>query len=182
MSKSIRRLVLLALFTTMALTIFVIEAQIPLPISIPGIKLGLANVITLIVLAKFRTRDALTVLLLRILLGSFFAGQVTTLIYSLFGGLLCFGGMTILCRILKRKHLWFVSVIGAILHNIGQTIAAILVMGTTQVLVYLPFLTIAGCITGLFTGFVAMEVVKHWPTAVAFSLDSKKESHIIEKK
>jgi len=56
------------------------------------------------------------------------------------------------------------------------------VMGTTQVLVYLPFLTIAGCITGLFTGFVAMEVVKHWPTAVAFSLDSKKESHTIEKK
>jgi len=80
MPKSIRRLVLLALFTAMALTIFVIEAQIPLPISIPGIKLGLANVITLIVLAKFRTRDALTVLLLRILLGSFFAGQVTTLI------------------------------------------------------------------------------------------------------
>ena len=70
MSKSIKHLVTMALFTAMALTIFVIEAQIPVPIPIPGVKLGLSNVITLIILLQYRPRDAAAVLLLRILLGS----------------------------------------------------------------------------------------------------------------
>ena len=75
MSRSIKRLVILALFATIALTIFVIEAQIPIPVPIPGVKLGLANVITLVVLVQFRLRDAAAVLLIRILLGSIFVGQ-----------------------------------------------------------------------------------------------------------
>ena len=124
MSKSIKHLVTLALFTAMALTIFVIEAQIPVPVPIPGVKLGLANVITLVVLLRYRARDAVAVLLLRILLGSIFTGALVGMIYSLCGGLLCFAGMALLCRFLHRKHIWFISLIGAILHNIGQILAA----------------------------------------------------------
>lgn len=174
MSKSIKRLVMLSLLTTMALTIFVIEAQLPdlVPL-IPGVKLGLANVITLVVLVEYRVRDTAAVLLMRIILGSMFTGQVISMLYSLSGGLLCFLGMALLCKLLHKKHLWFVSIIGAILHNTGQILMAMLVMQTTQVLVYFPFLLLAGCITGLFTGFVAIQLVRHWPAAAAIHTGEK---------
>lgn len=85
MSKSVKHLVMLAMFTTMALTIFVVEAQIPIPVPIYGVKLGLANVITLIVLVVYRPRDAFAVLVMRILLGSLFTGTLVSMIYSLSG-------------------------------------------------------------------------------------------------
>ena len=112
MSKSVKHLVMLALFTTMALTIFVVEAQIPVPVPIPGVKLGLANVITLIVLVVYRPRDAFAVLVLRILLGSMFTGTPVSLLYSLTGGVFCFLGMALLCKLLQKKHLWFISIVG----------------------------------------------------------------------
>ena len=158
MSKSIKHLVTLALFTAMALTIFVIEAQIPVPVPIPGVKLGLANVITLVVLLRYRARDAVAVLLLRILLGSIFTGALVGMIYSLCGGLLCFAGMALLCRFLHRKHIWFISLIGAVLHNIGQMLVAVLIAGKGMIF-YLPFLMTAGCIAGAFTGLCAQLVL-----------------------
>ena len=164
MSKSIKHLVTLALFTAMALTIFVIEAQIPVPVPIPGVKLGLANVITLVVLLRYRARDAVAVLLLRILLGSIFTGALVGMICSLCGGLLCFAGMALLCRFLHRKHIWFISLIGAILHNIGQILAAMAV----QVLAYLPFLLVTGCITGFFTGLAADRIVHFLPKSISY--------------
>lgn len=115
MQKSVKHLVTLAMFTTMALVIFVVEAQIPVPVPIPGIKLGLANIITLFVLQKYRVRDALAVLVLRIFLGSLFTGTLVSCLYSLSGGLLCLVGMALLCRLLRNRYLWFVSVCGAIL-------------------------------------------------------------------
>ena len=158
MSKSVKHLVMLAMFTTMALTIFVVEAQIPIPVPIYGVKLGLANVITLIVLVVYRPRDAFAVLVMRILLGSLFTGTLVSMIYSLSGGILCFLGMALLCRLLHRKHLWFISMIGAVLHNVGQIAAAIVVMQSVQVIVYFPFLLVSGCITGIFTGIAADRV------------------------
>lgn len=162
MQKSAKHLVTLAMFTTMSLVIFVLEAQIPVPIPIPGMKLGLANIITLFVLQKYRVRDALAVLMMRILLGSLFTGTLVSCFYSLSGGLLCLAGMALLCHFLHQKSLWFISVCGAILHNIGQVLAAMLVMQTTQVIWYLPFLLLSGCVTGLFTGLAATFLVRHW--------------------
>lgn len=159
--KSIKHLITLAMFTTIALVIFVIEAQIPIPIPIPGIKLGLANVITLLVLVKYSAKDALIVLFMRIFLGTLFTGQIVSFLYSISGGILCFIGMLLLIHLLNKKNLWFVSIIGALLHNIGQTIAAIIVMQSVQVVYYLPFLALSGCISGLFTGLVAESIVKH---------------------
>lgn len=179
MSKSIKHLVTMALFTAMALTIFVIEAQIPVPIPISGVKLGLSNVITLIILLQYRPRDAAAVLLLRILLGSIYTGRLVAMFYSLCGGFLCFGGMALLCWLLHKKQVWFISIIGAVLHNIGQILAAMLVMQTTKVLVYLPFLLLTGTVTGLFTGLVAGRVVHYLPPAV---LPEKKKKDCRKKK
>lgn len=161
MFKSTKRLVTLAMFTAMALVIFVVEAQIPVPVPIPGVKLGLSNIITLFVLVKYRGREALTVLVLRILMGSFFTGHMVSFFYSLSGGMLCFLGMWLLCRVLRRKHVWFISVMGAILHNIGQILAAMLVMQSVQVVYYLPFLLLTGILTGLFTGLAAQAILRH---------------------
>ena len=153
-----KKLTLLALLAAIALTIFMIEAQIPSPVPIPGVKLGLANVITLVVLLRYRARDAVAVLLLRILLGSIFTGALVGMIYSLCGGLLCFAGMALLCRFLHRKHIWFISLIGAVLHNIGQMLVAVLIAGKGMIF-YLPFLMTAGCIAGAFTGLCAQLVL-----------------------
>ena len=160
MSKSVKHLVMLALFTTMALTIFVVEAQIPVPVPIPGVKLGLANVITLIVLVVYRPRDAFAVLVLRILLGSIFTGTPVSLLYSLTGGILCFLGMALLCKLLQKKHLWFISIV------VGQILAAIAAMQSVQVIAYFPFLLVAGCITGFFTGIAADRVIHFLPKSI----------------
>ena len=146
MSKSVKHLVMLALFTTMALTIFVVEAQIPVPVPIPGVKLGLANVITLIVLVVYRPRDAFAVLVLRILLGSIFTGTPVSLLYSLTGGI--------------------ISIVGAVLHNVGQILAAIAAMQSVQVIAYFPFLLVTGCITGFFTGIAADRVIHFLPKSI----------------
>ena len=103
---------------------------------------------------------------MRILLGSLFTGTLVSMIYSLSGGILCFLGMALLCRLLHRKHLWFISMIGAVLHNVGQIAAAIVVMQSVQVIVYFPFLLVSGCITGIFTGIAADRVVHFLPRSI----------------
>ena len=87
---NIKKLTLLAVYTTIALTIFTAESFLPPLAPLPGIKLGLSNIVTLWLLMHTKARDALLVLLMRILLASFFAGQMVSLLYSLAGGLLCF--------------------------------------------------------------------------------------------
>ena len=166
MSKSVKHLVMLAMFTTMALTIFVVEAQIPIPVPIYGVKLGLANVITLIVLVVYRPRDAFAVLVMRILLGSLFTGTLVSMIYSLSGGILCFLGMALLCRLLHRKHLWFISMIGAVLHNVGQICCGNCSDAVGAGHCLFPFLLVSGCITGIFTGIAADRVVHFLPRSI----------------
>ncbi len=156
-----QRLTHLALLTAVALILFVIEAQIPAPVPIPGIKLGLANIITLVALYLYGPRSALAVLLTRILLGSFFAAQMMTLFFSLAGGLLCFAVSALLYRRFSVKTCWILSMIGAIFHNIGQILVAMAVTGTPDVLWYLPPLLVSGLITGCFTGFAARFFLAH---------------------
>ena len=153
--KSPRKMTLLALFTTIALTIFILESAIPPLVPIPGIKLGLANIVTLILIVNGTWRDALCVLLMRIVLGSIFAGQMMSFFYSLAGGLLCLLIMALLHRFLGEKLLWFTSIFGAIAHNMGQIMVAMIVLGSAYVLYYVPFLVLSAIITGLFTGLCA---------------------------
>lgn len=148
-------MVLLAMLSTIALTIFVAESMLPPLAPIPGIKLGLANVVTLILLVCFNERDALLVLFVRILLGSICAGQLMSFMYSLCGGLLCFLTMAVINRLLKKRFIFITSVFGALAHNVGQIGVAIVLTSSLSILVYLPILMISAVLTGLFTGFCA---------------------------
>jgi len=121
-----RRLPLLALYTVIALVIFVAEAQIPLPVPLPGVKLGLANIVTLAALYFLGRREAGLILTARILLGAFLTGVPSMLLFSASGGLFAFLVMALAQKLLPREQIWVVSALGAIAHNTGQLLAAVL--------------------------------------------------------
>ena len=152
--KQTKRLTLCALLTAIALTIFVAEAQIPPVVPVPGMKLGLANIVTVYAMFALGPGDTLMILLCRIFLGSLFAGG-STFLYSLAGGLLCYLSMLLFRKILTEKQLWVCGAIGAIFHNLGQMGAAILIARTPQLVLYLPVLLITGVIAGAFPGLGA---------------------------
>lgn len=150
-----KRLTRLALLTTIALIIFTVEAQIPVPVPIPGVKLGLANVVTVYAAFTMAPGETVMILLVRIFLGSLFTGNMLAMLYSLGGGALCILVTLPLSRLLARNQMWIASIAGAIFHNLGQIIVAALVMKTAAVFVYLPPLLISGIVTGAFTGLAA---------------------------
>jgi len=159
----IKKLTLMSILTAVALIIFIVEAQVPLPIPVPGVKLGLANAVTLFALFyerksdgfKLTTLNVFTILLCRILLGAVFTGRLVAFVYSLVGGLLAFTAQFVIKRFVTEKQIWVCGVIGAIFHNIGQIAAAVVITGTPSIAYYLPILIIAGVITGVLTGLVA---------------------------
>ena len=151
---SVKRLTREALLTAIALTIFLGEAQIPPLAPVPGMKLGLANIVTVYAMFALGPMDALLILLSRVILGSLFAGGMT-LPYALAGGLLCYLSMLVMRNFLTQKQLWVCGAIGAIFHNLGQMGAAILIARTPQLLYYLPVLTATGILAGAFTGLCA---------------------------
>jgi len=174
----------MAIFTALALIIFIVEAQIPLPVPIPGVKLGLANAVTLFALffdakktrnAKseentqipdsstasainiktFTTTDVFNILFCRIVLGAVFTGRIVAFIYSFTGGVLGFTAQVVMKRFVSKKQIWVCGAAGAVFHNIGQITAAIFITGTPAIAAYLPVLMIAGIITGALTGLIA---------------------------
>ena len=154
----VKRIAELALLTALALIIFVVELQIPSLTPVPGIKLGLANIITVFAVYRYRAGETALVLLARIILGSLFSGNMMAIMYSLAGGALCLAGMLLLKRVILEKHMWLCSVFGAVLHNVGQVAVACAVTGTVWIVGYLTVLVLAGCIAGAFTGFCAQLV------------------------
>jgi len=154
-----KHLTTLALLTAIALILFTVEAQLPPLTPFPGIKLGLANIVTVYVMFRYGPRDALLVLLVRVLLGSIFAGVVMTLLFSLGGGLLCWLVMLPLRHILTGKQIWVCGVLGAIAHNVGQLAVCLAVYNTAAVLFYLPVLLLSGMMAGLFTGLAAQYLI-----------------------
>lgn len=155
----LKKLLYLALLTAVSLILFVVENQIPAPVPVPGVKLGLGNVIVVAVLFLYGRREALAVLLVKVLLSALLTGSLSALAYSLAGGLLSWAGMCLLRGLLGKRQLWVASVLGAMLHNLGQLLTAILIADTPGLLAYLPVLLLSGMITGLFTGLAAQAVV-----------------------
>lgn len=155
---NVKKLTQLAVLTGVALIIFVIELQIPNPFPIPGIKLGLANIITVYAVYQYRASEVMMIVFCRIFLAAVFSGNMMALAYSFAGSSLCLAGMLFLRKIIDKNHIWIASVFGAILHNIGQMAIAVLIMGQ-GVLVYLPVLLVAGCLAGAFTGGCAQAVL-----------------------
>ena len=151
----VRRLTVCSLLTAVALTIFVLEAQIPLPLPVPGLKLGLSNVVTVFALAVLGWKEALAIVLLRIVLGNLLIGQPLAMLYSLAGGLISFLCMALILRVLKKHQLWICGVFGGIAHNIGQMAVAAAVTATPALWMYLAVLIPCGILTGAFTGLCA---------------------------
>ncbi|MBO6052394.1 MAG: Gx transporter family protein [Clostridia bacterium] len=160
MKHPVKRLVFDAILTAVALTIFVIELHIPLSVGIPGVKLGLSNIVTVAAVFVLGPADAAGILLARILLGGIFAGQVMALWYSLVGGFCCYLSMLVTHKVLDESQIWLASVIGAVFHNIGQLLAAAAVTRTFAVFWYFPILMVTGILTGLFTGVAAQFTAK----------------------
>lgn len=156
---NVRKLTQLAMLTGVALIIFVIELQIPNPFPIPGIKLGLANIITVYAIYRYRAKEVMMIVFCRIFLAAMFSGNMMALVYSLAGSILCLTGMLGLRKIIDMGHIWISSIFGAILHNFGQISIAVLVMGK-GILVYFPFLLVSGCFAGAFTGICAQLIIR----------------------
>ena len=158
-----KNLTTLSLLATIALALYAVESALPPIVPIPGIKLGLANIITLVVLWKYSGKDAFFVLFVRILLATLFFGQAISLLYSLSGGLLCLLSMLLVKQLLHGHYLFLASMTGAIFHNLGQIAIAFLLTSVPAVLVYLPFLLLSGLVTGLFIGLCAQFTLRFLP-------------------
>lgn len=146
-------------FTALALIFSYVETLIPIHFGIPGAKLGLANLVVVIVLYKAGWKDALLLSVTRIVLSGFLFGNLFGILYSLAGGLFSLGVMTII----KRRESFSmigVSMAGGVTHNIGQLIVAMIVVETYQVGYYLPALMLAGLATGTLIGLVCREVLR----------------------
>jgi heptaprenyl diphosphate synthase len=152
---SAARLTHLALYTVLAMALYGAESLLPPLFPIPGIKLGLSNLVTLIVLRRWGGKDAFLVLLARILLSSLVLGQMMGFFYSLIGGMFSFCTMVIVSKLLRGHFIILISITGAIAHNIGQILTAVLITLSPAVLAYLPYLIISGIVTGCFIGLLA---------------------------
>ncbi len=158
---NVRKLTTMAMLTAISMIVFLIEAQIPLPFAVPGVKLGIANVITLYAIWTLGRREALAILLIRVFLGNIIAGNVMAMAYSLAGGLLCWVIMSLLKPVMKRSQIWLMSILGALGHNAGQLAMAILISGTTTMIWYAPVLIVAAVVTGAFTGYLTQILLGH---------------------
>lgn len=154
-----KRLTENALLTAFALIIFIIELQLPSLSPVPGLKLGLSNIITVYAVFTRRPRDAAQILGVRIVLGTILGGNMSALMYSAAGGLLCYLVMLLLRPVLSSRQIWVASVLGAIAHNTGQILVAVLITQTPVLFAYLPVLTLGGVIAGILTGLCAQYVV-----------------------
>jgi len=151
----IRKLAFLGLLTAIALTIFMVEAQIPALVPVPGVKLGLANIVTVFAVFALGAKEGTAVLFCRVFLGAVFAGNFGTIFYSAAGGACAIAVTIALKRILKTNQLWVAGSLGAVAHSIGQMAAAVALTGTPSLLLYLPVMIAISIVTGLFTGLCA---------------------------
>lgn len=155
------RLVLLSLFVSLALILSYLESFIPIPLPLPGAKLGLPNIVTLVSLMILGWPLTLLVVVARIFLSGFMFGNFFSIFYSLAGGLLSLLVMANLLHFLKNRiSLILISVFGSISHNLGQIIVAVIVLENINLFfLYFPFLMLTGIITGLITGIIARELL-----------------------
>ena len=153
------RVAYFGVFTALALIFSYVETLIPVNLGIPGVKLGLANLIIVVALYKMRLSEAYLLSVVRVLLAGFIFGNYFSIIYSLAGGLL---SLTVMALLKKWGgfSLQGISIAGGVFHNIGQLIVAAVVVETLSVTYYFPVLLIAGLLTGLVIGIVAEMMLK----------------------
>ena len=154
-----KKVAMLGLCIALSMVLSFIEHQIPPLVAVPGVKVGLPNLVMVFMLYKIGWKETAVVSLIRVVLVSMLFGSVVSMAYGLVGATLSLIGMTLL----KKTKLFStiaVSVVGGVLHNIGQIATACVVMGTAQIVYYLPVLLISGTIAGVVIGFVSGLLVK----------------------
>ena len=160
-NDSASRVALSGLLTSLMLVFGLIERQFPLPIPVPGIKLGLANSVLLYSLYMLGIRQSIVLMLLKALLSWLIYMNMSAMLYSLAGGILSLLAMILIMRV-KGVSIIGVSAIGAVFFNVGQILMAVAILHTPQLIVtYLPILMISGVLTGVLTGIIARMVMKH---------------------
>ena len=161
MSKA-KQVSLCAVLVALALALSYTERFLPLQllIPLPGMKLGLANIVTLLALYVLGTKQAFGVLIPRCLLGAVFGGGITGLLFSLVGGVLALSVMAS-SRKLPLFSVFGVSILGAAAHNVGQILACMVLMQSVYVAAYLPYLLLVAILTGFLTGTLTATVMKH---------------------
>ena len=155
-----RKIPYYGLFAALAILMGYVEFMIPVPVPIPGVKLGLANVIVIIMLYFMDAKSAFFVSLIRVLLSGLLFAGFAGMLYSMAGALCSFAVMVLLQRTGKFSMIG-VSVAGGIFHNIGQIVVASLVVQNVRMAYYLPFLLVSGVVTGVLIGIVAQTALKH---------------------
>jgi heptaprenyl diphosphate synthase len=159
MSKN-KRLAINIILVCNAIIISYLESFIPIPIPVPGIKLGLANIIILIAIEFLDLKDALFIMIVKCLVISLLTKGVVVLAFSLSGGILSVIGMWLLYRKLPQLFsIKGVSIAGALFHNTGQIIAAFIILQSTVIFYYLPVLLISSLVTGFITGTIGSAVI-----------------------
>lgn len=153
------RVAYFGVFTALALIFSYVESLIPIQIGIPGVKLGLANLMVVIALYKMSLKETYLLSITRVVLSGFLFGNMFAILYSLAGGLLSLTVMAVLKKA-GGFSVMGVSIAGGVFHNIGQLIIAMIVVETFSVAYYIPVLLIAGVITGLLIGIAANETLK----------------------
>lgn len=151
----IRKLARMALLTAVALTIFLVEAQLPQLLPVPGVKLGLANIVTVYAVFTMGPGEAALILAARVLLGSIFSGQMMSLLYSAAGGVCAILVAILLRKILRKNQIFVAGILGSMAHCLGQMAVAVAVTATPGLAAYLPVMLACAMVTGLFTGLCA---------------------------
>ena len=152
-----KKVAILGVFLALALICSYVESLIPFYFGVPGMKLGLTNVVVLLLLYFFGAKEALLVSMMRILLSGFMFSNAFSILYSLAGGILSWAVMLLLKKT-GRFHMVSISICGGITHNLGQILVAMVVVKNYYIFGYFPFLCIGGGITGLLIGLVAQEI------------------------
>lgn len=155
-----RKIAYSSILVALALILSYVEVLIPINFGIPGVKLGMANLVIVIGLYFLNTSQVFIILIVRIVLVSFLFGNMSAMLYSLAGGIVSFVIM-ILIRKIKGFSIVGVSIAGGVAHNIGQLIVASLVVENLKLIYYLPVLMIAGTLTGMLIGIIAQQVRQH---------------------
>ncbi len=160
MRNKTRRIALLGVLTSVALVLSYLEVMLP-PIStaVPGIKMGLPNIIIIFLLYKYGLKEAVTVSLIRVFIVALLFGNVMTLAYSVAGAVLSLALMTLFMKIKLFSQIG-VSIIGGISHNLGQILVAIFLFDTIQIGYYMIVLSITGTIAGVLIGIISSILVK----------------------
>jgi heptaprenyl diphosphate synthase len=158
--KNTKKLIFLAILLAQALVLHFIESFIPIPIPAPGVKLGLANIITMITIVVFGLKEATILVVMRSFMGAMFGGVISSFFFSVGGGLMSLMVMYLLYHYYKDYFSYMgISIVGAIFHNIGQLFVASIFISNFGIFTYLPILMLTAILTGYFTGLAAKYII-----------------------